>query len=132
MKATGHTKETIREIGALKKDLPLVGIGDTVSVQQTIKEADKERIQAYDGDVIAIHNNGVSSTFTVRKLSAHGIYVERIFPFHSPLIKEIKVLQKGDVRRAKLYYVRHRVGRAAQIKKLVKVKNVKSQPSQPE
>lgn len=122
MKAAFYTKETIRSIGMQNRELPAFGIGDTVVVSQSIKEAGKERLQAFEGDVIAIHKKGASSTFIVRKIGAHSIGVERIFPFFSPLIKEIKVLGKGDVRRAKLYYLRKRVGKAAQVKKLVETK----------
>src|SRR5438445_104764 len=124
MKAAFYTKETIRSIGMQSRELPEFGIGDTVIVSQRIKEVgqrkeagkEQERLQAFEGDVIAIHKKGASSTFIVRKIGAHSIGVERIFPFFSPLIKEIKVLGKGDVRRAKLYYLRKRVGKAAQVK----------------
>ena len=135
MKATQYTKETIREIGVQNSQLPFFGIGDTVVVSQLIreeaikeagkkasKEAPKDRIQDFEGDVIAIHKNGASSTFTVRKIGAHSIAVERIFPYSSPNLKGIKVLGKGDVRRAKLYYLRYRVGRAAVAKKRVETK----------
>ena len=135
MKATVYTKETVREIGIQNREFPAFGIGDTVVVSQLIKEeaikvagkkaskdAPKERIQLFEGDVIAIHKNGASSTFTVRKIGAHSIGVERIFPYSSPVLKGIKVLGRGDVRRAKLYYLRQRVGKAAQVKKLVETK----------
>jgi large subunit ribosomal protein L19 len=122
MKAAFYTKETIRSIGMQNSELPKFGIGDTVVVSQSIKEAGKERLQAFEGDVIAIHKKGASSTFIVRKIGAHSIAVERVFPFFSPLIKEIKVLGKGDVRRAKLFYLRKKVGKAAQVKKLVETK----------
>jgi len=122
MKAAFFTKETVRSIGMLNRELPKFGIGDTVVVSQSIKEAGKERLQAFEGDVIAIHKKGASSTFIVRKIGAHAVAVERIFPFFSPLIKDIKVLGKGDVRRAKLYYLRKKVGKAAQVKKLVETK----------
>ena len=122
MKAAFYTKETIRSIGMQNQNLPEFGIGDTVVVSQSIKEAGKERLQDFEGDVIAIHKNGISSTFMVRKIGAHSVAVERIFPFYSPLIKAVKVLAKGDVRRAKLYYVRHKTGKKAQIKKRVETK----------
>ena len=121
MKAAFYTKETIRNIGMQNRELPTFGIGDTVVISQSIKEAGKERLQAFEGDVIAIHKKGASSTFIVRKIS-NSIAVERIFPFSSPLIKDIKVLAKGDVRRAKLFYLRKKVGKAAQVKKLVETK----------
>lgn len=122
MIAKGRTKETIRALGAPDLNLYAFGIGDSVRVTQRIKEAGKERLQEFEGDVIAIRKKGASSTFTVRKIGAHSIGVERIFPFASPLIKEIKLLKKGSVRRAKLYFMRDRVGKAAQVKKLVETK----------
>ena len=122
MKAAFYTKETIRSIGMQNRELPTFGIGDMVVVSQSIKEAGKERLQAFQGNVIAIHKKGVSSTFIVRKIADNSIAVERIFPFFSPLIKEIKVLGKGDVRRAKLFYLRKRVGKAAQVKQIVETK----------
>jgi large subunit ribosomal protein L19 len=122
MKAAFYTKETIRAIGMQNQNLPEFGIGDTVVVSQSIKEAGKERLQDFEGDVIAIHKNGISSTFIVRKIGAHSVAVERIYPFYSPLIKGIKVLAKGDVRRAKLYYIRKKVGKNAQVKKRVETK----------
>lgn len=121
-KAAFYTKETIRSIGMQNRELPTFGIGDTVIVSQSIKEAGKERLQAFQGNVIAIHKKGASSTFIVRKIADNSIAVERIFPFFSPLIKEVKVLGKGDVRRAKLYYLRKRVGKAAQVKQVVETK----------
>jgi len=135
MKATMYTKETIKEIGVQNQHFPTFGIGDTVIVSQLIKEeavkeagkkaskeAPKERTQIFEGDVIAIRKNGASSTFTVRKIGAHSVAVERIFPFSSPLIKDIKVQARGDVRRAKLYYLRYKVGKKAQVKKIVETK----------
>jgi large subunit ribosomal protein L19 len=122
MKAAFYTKETIRSIGMKNRELPTFGIGDTVIVSQSIKEAGKERLQEFEGDVIAMTKKGASSTFTVRKIGAHQVAVERIFPVFSPLIKNIKVTDKGDVRRAKLYYIRHKVGKKAQVKKLVETK----------
>ncbi len=118
MKAQGYTKETIMNTGATAGTFPQFNVGDTIAVYQRIKEGDKERVQLFQGDVLAIKHGreGVSGTFTVRKIGAHGIAVERIIPFHSPLLKEIKVIKRGDVRRAKLYYIRKRVGRAARLK----------------
>lgn len=121
-KAAFYTKETIRNIGMQNRELPTFGIGDMVVVSQSIKEAGKERQQAFQGNVIAIHRKGASSTFTVRKIADNSIAVERIFPFFSPLVKDIKVLGKGDVRRAKLYYLRKKVGKAAHVKQLVETK----------
>ncbi|HLW73032.1 MAG TPA: 50S ribosomal protein L19 [Candidatus Babeliales bacterium] len=122
MKAAFYTKETIRSIGMKNREFPEFGIGDMVIVSQSIKEAGKERLQAFQGNVISIRKCGASSTFIVRKIADNSIAVERIFPYFSPLIKEIKVVGKGDVRRAKLYYLRKRVGKAAQVKQLVETK----------
>jgi len=122
MKAKKFTRETIRDIGLKKRKLTQFSFGDTIAVSQRIKEAGKERLQVFQGDVIAVHNKGISSTFTVRKIGAHGVSVERIYPYASPLIESIKLVRKGDVRRAKLYYVRDRIGKAAQLKKLVETK----------
>jgi large subunit ribosomal protein L19 len=119
MKAQGYTKETIKELGERVTGFPEFNIGDTIAVHQRIKEGDKERIQIFEGDVLAIRNNGAASSFTVRKMGAHAVAVERIIPFHSPLIKTIEVIKRGDVRRAKLYYVRDRMGRSARIKEKV-------------
>ncbi len=98
-----------------KKDIPHFNIGDTVRINMRIKEGDKERIQAYEGIVIARKGPGLRETFTVRKIS-YGIGVERIFPVHSPLIDKIKVIKHGVARRAKLYYLRDRKGKAAKLK----------------
>jgi large subunit ribosomal protein L19 len=97
------------------KQIPDFGTGDTVSVQVKVKEGDRERIQAFEGIVIAKRNRGLNSAFTVRKIS-HGTGVERVFQTHSPLISEIIVKRRGDVRRAKLYYLRDLTGKAARIK----------------
>ncbi len=122
-KASFYTKETIRSIGMQNRELPTFGIGDMVVVSQVIKEEKgKERLQAFQGNVIAIHKCGASSTFTVRKIADNSIAVERIFPYFSPMVRDVKVLGKGDVRRAKLYYLRHKVGKAAQVKQLVETK----------
>lgn len=99
----------------MKAELPQFGIGDTVKVSVKIKEGDKERIQAYEGVVIARRNGGIRETIVVRKIS-NGVGVERTFPLHSPLIAGIDVVRKGKPRRAKLYYVRDLTGKAAKIK----------------
>lgn len=125
MKAKGFTKETIRNMGIADRALPKFSIGDTIAVSQRIREGDKERLQVFQGDVLAMHNNGASGTFTVRKIGANGISVERIYPFNSPLIDSIKVVRKGDVRRAKLYYIRDRIGKAARVQELVRTKEEK-------
>lgn len=99
----------------LKQDLPEFAPGDTVVVQVKVKEGNRERLQAFEGVVIGIRNRGVNSAFTVRKIS-HGIGVERTFQTHSPLVDSIQVKRRGDVRQAKLYYLRNLTGRAARIK----------------
>ncbi|GIW22680.1 MAG: 50S ribosomal protein L19 [Candidatus Sericytochromatia bacterium] len=100
---------------ALKKDLPEMNVGDTVRVAVRIVEGGKERIQNYEGVIIREKGSGITKTITVRKVFK-GVGVERIFPVHSPKIESIKVVRKGDVRRAKLYYLRDRQGKAARIK----------------
>jgi large subunit ribosomal protein L19 len=99
----------------LKDDVPDFAAGDTVVVQVRVKEGDRERLQAYEGVVIAKRNRGLNSSFTVRKVS-HGEGVERVFQTHSPAVANIKVQRRGSVRRAKLYYLRERSGKAARIK----------------
>ena len=96
-------------------DLPKFRAGDNVVVSYRIIEGDKQRIQDYRGDVIQINGSGLTKTFTVRKIS-NGVGVERVFPLHSPNIAELKVLKRGKVRRAKLYYLRDLVGKKARIK----------------
>jgi large subunit ribosomal protein L19 len=102
----------------LKQDVPNFGPGDTVIVQVRVKEGERERLQAYEGVVIAKRNRGLHSSFTVRKVS-HGEGVERVFQTHSPAVAEIQVKRRGDVRRAKLYYLRERSGKSARIKEKV-------------
>ena len=102
----------------LKDDVPDFAAGDTVVVQVRVKEGDRERLQAYEGVVIAKRNRGLNSSFTVRKVS-HGEGVERVFQTHSPSVVGIKVERRGEVRRAKLYYLRERSGRAARIKEKI-------------
>jgi len=103
------------EAAQLKQDVPAFGPGDTVVVQVRVVEGTKERLQAFEGVVIAKRNRGLNSAFTVRKIS-HGVGVERVFQTHSPAIGNIEVKRRGDVRRAKLYYLRELTGRAARIK----------------
>jgi large subunit ribosomal protein L19 len=99
----------------LKKDLPDFRPGDTIRVHVKIKEGEKERLQAFEGTVIARNNKGISETITVRKMSfGHG--VERIFPVHAPVIERIEIVRTGRVRRAKLYYLRGRRGKAARLR----------------
>ena len=102
----------------LKDDLPEFGSGDTVRVQVRVKEGDRERLQAFEGVVIAKRNRGLNSSFTVRKVS-YGEGVERVFQTHSPLVASIEVRRRGDVRRAKLYYLRSRTGKSARIKQKI-------------
>ncbi len=99
----------------LKSNLPEFSPGDTVIVNVKVKEGDRERVQAYEGVVIAIRNRGLNSAFTVRKIS-HGVGVERTFQTHSPLIDSVVLKRRGDVRQAKLYYLRDLTGKAARIK----------------
>lgn len=101
-----------------KTDIPEFSAGDTVEVQVRVKEGNRERLQAFEGVVIAKRNRGLNSSFTVRKVS-YGEGVERVFQTHSPLIASIKVKRRGDVRRAKLYYLRERTGKAARIKEKI-------------
>ena len=109
--------EIIKQLEAeqMKTDVPAFSPGDTVVVQVRVKEGSRERLQAYEGVVIAKRNRGINSAFTVRKIS-HGEGVERVFQTHSPLIAEIQVKRRGKVRRAKLYYLRGRTGKAARIR----------------
>ncbi len=101
-----------------QKSIPAFAPGDTVVVQVKVKEGNRERLQAYEGVVIAKRNRGYHSAFTVRKVS-HGEGVERVFQTYSPQIQEIQVKRRGDVRRAKLYYLRDRAGKAARIKEKI-------------
>jgi large subunit ribosomal protein L19 len=100
----------------LRDNIPHFRAGDTVRVHFTVREGEKERIQVFEGVVIGISGSGLSETFTVRKISAGGIGVERIFPLHSPRIDHIELAKIGRVRRAKLYYLRERSGKAARIR----------------
>ncbi|HQC54257.1 MAG TPA: 50S ribosomal protein L19 [Clostridia bacterium] len=106
--------DTIEKEG-LRKDIPKFGIGDTVRVMVKVKEGTRERLQAFEGTVIAKKNGSIRETFTVRRIS-QGIGVERTFPLHSPKIESITVTREGKVRRAKLYYLRSRTGKAAKVK----------------
>ncbi len=103
----------------LKNEIPEVNVGDTVRVQVRIKEGDKERLQAFEGTVIAKKHGGISETFTVRRV-AHGVGVERVFPIHSPNVDSVAIIRSGRVRRSKLYYLRDRVGKAAKVKEALR------------
>ncbi len=105
--------------GMLKAEKPVVNIGDTVKVHVRIKEGEKERIQVFEGIVIAKKHGGVSETFTVRK-TAYGVGVERVFPINSPFVEKVEIVRSGRVRRAKLFYLRDRVGKAAKVKEKIK------------
>ena len=112
--------EIIRSIEQkqLRTDLPKISIGDTVRVWVKVVEGSRERLQAFEGVVIAMRNGGVRETFTVRRVS-YGIGVERTFPMHSPRVDHVEIIRSGKVRRAKLYYLRDRVGKAAKVKGLI-------------
>ncbi|MCX5924085.1 MAG: 50S ribosomal protein L19 [Candidatus Dependentiae bacterium] len=124
MKSKKINKETIQELAVKETGFPVFGIGDVIEVSQWVLEGTTKRIQAFQGNVIAKNNNAGSSTFTIRKMAADGIAVEKIYPIYSPIIDSIKLVSKAKVRRAKLYYVRHKVGKAAAIKEKI-VKKVK-------
>ena len=102
----------------LKKEVPMVRIGDTIRVHNRIKEGNRERIQMFEGTVIAKHGGGISETFTVRRVS-YGCGIEKTFPIHSPNVAKVDVIRVGKVRRAKLYYLRDRVGKASKVKEKI-------------
>jgi len=122
MKANKLTKETILDVGTKDRGFPKFKVGDTIQVAQIVKEGNKERIQMFLGDVISDHKKGIASTFTVRRIGANNIGVEKIFPLYAPMIDSIKIIKRGDIKRAKLYYLRDRVGKAARIKEKVQTK----------
>ncbi len=102
----------------LKEEKPSIVVGDTVKVHAKIKEGQRERIQIFEGTVIAKKNGGISETFTVRRVS-YGVGVEKTFPLHSPKVEKVEVVRTGKVRRAKLYYLRDRVGKSAKVKEQI-------------
>ena len=112
-----NAEAIIRSIEAehLKDDLPTIYVGDTIKVGVRIKEGNKERVQPYEGTVIAMRNGGINETITVRKIF-QGVGVERVFLLHSPIVSGIKIVRRGKVNRAKLYYLRDRIGKATRIK----------------
>ena len=112
--------EIIRSIESaqLKTNIPQFAVGDTVRVQVKVVEGSRERLQAFEGTVIAKKHGGIAETFTVRRLS-HGCGVERVFPIHSPNVASVELIRKGRVRRGKLYYLRGRVGKAAKVKEVL-------------
>jgi large subunit ribosomal protein L19 len=111
------------EAGMLRSDLPKIAPGDTVKVHVKVKEGEKERIQVYQGIVISIKGGGMRTSFTVRKVSA-GVGVERIFPMHSPSIDKMEIVRSGKVRRAKLYFLREKLGKAGRLKERRRVETV--------
>jgi large subunit ribosomal protein L19 len=116
------------EASQMKTDLDRFKVGDTVKVHFKIVEGKNERIQVYEGLVIAIKNSRSSKTFTVRK-NSYGVGVERIFPLHSPRIARVELVRPGKVRRAKLYYIREKIGKAAKIKELIVKKTPQAKPA---
>ena len=102
----------------LKENVPVLNIGETVKVHNKIKEGTRERIQIFEGTIIARHGGGISETFTVRRIS-YGVAVEKTFPVHSPNVEKVEVIRTGKVRRAKLYYLRDKVGKDSKVKELI-------------
>ena len=102
----------------LKKEVPEINVGDTVKVHDKIKEGNRERIQIFEGTVIARKGGGISETFTVRRVS-YGVGVEKTFPIHSPHVEKVETVRRGKVRRAKLYYLRDRVGKRSKVKEQI-------------
>ena len=102
----------------LKTEVPVLNVGDTVKVHNKIKEGTRERIQMFEGTIIARHGGGISETFTVRRIS-YGVAVEKTFPVHSPNVEKVEVIRTGKVRRAKLYYLRDKVGKDSKVKELI-------------
>ena len=103
---------------SLKAELPEINVGSTVRVHVKIREGERERIQVFEGTIIAVKGSGVSSTFTVRRVS-YGVGVERVFPVHSPNVAKVELVRNGKVRRSKLYYLRDRVGKSAKVKEKI-------------
>ena len=102
----------------LKAEVPVIRIGDTIRIHNKIKEGNRERIQMFEGTVIAKHGGGISETFTVRRVS-YGVGVEKTFPIHSPNVAKVEITRVGKVRRAKLYYLRDRMGKASKVKEKI-------------
>ena len=103
---------------SLKAEVPEINVGSTVRVHVKIREGERERIQVFEGTIIAMKGSGISSTFTVRRVS-YGVGVERVFPVHSPNVAKVEVIRNGKVRRSKLYYLRDRVGKSAKVKEKI-------------
>lgn len=125
MKAKTITRETLYTMDTQERKFPAFDAGDTIAVSVRIKEGDKERLQVFEGDVICIKTRGIASSFTVRKIGANSVAVERIFPYYSPLIESIRFVRKGKARRAKLYYMRSRIGKAARVKEDLSARQTK-------
>lgn len=106
------------ELEEMKKEVPQFNVGDTVKVHVKVKEGNRERIQIFEGTVLKRQSGGIRETFTVRRV-AYGVGVERTFPLHSPIVEKVEVVRRGKVRRAKLFYLRKRVGKAAKVKELI-------------
>lgn len=123
MRARTLTSETILRLGVNERNFPNFRVGDTVCVYQHVTEGEKERVQAFTGDVIASRNNGIASTFVVRKMSTNNVAVERIFPLYSPIIKEIKIVRHGKSRQAQAYYLRDRIGKSARFQEVIERKH---------
>ena len=104
---------------SVKEHAPEFNVGDTIRIDVNIREGERERIQQFEGTVIARKGSGVGETFTVRRVS-YGVGVERVFPLHSPVVEKVEVIRRGKVRRAKLYYLRDRVGKAAKVKEQIR------------
>ncbi len=105
--------------GMIKEEKPVVNVGDTVKVHVRIKEGEKERVQTFEGTVIAKKHGGIQETFTVRRTS-YGVGVERVFPINSPFVEKVEIVRHGRVRRAKLFYLRDRVGKSAKVKERIR------------
>lgn len=123
MKPSHLTKETILDLGVVERNFPEFKVGDTLNIAQKVKEGAKERLQYFEGDVIDIHNKGIATTFTVRKIGANGVGVEKIFPYYSSNIAEVKLVRHGRVRRAKLGYLRGKLGKAAKVQEAITSKS---------
>jgi large subunit ribosomal protein L19 len=118
MKGDGMNLVQSIQAEQIKTEIPAFNVGDTVRVSFKIVEGKTERVQAYEGLVICVKNAGIGRTFTVRK-NSYGIGVERVFPLHSPRVENVEVLRRGKVRRAKLYYIRTKVGKKSKVKELI-------------
>src|SRR5688572_7115302 len=122
MKPTKLTKETVLDYGVTDRNFPAFRVGDTIEIAQRIKDGEKERIQMFEGDVLKIKNSGIASTFTIRRIGANGVGVEKIIPYHSANISEVRIVKHGKVRRANLRYVQERLGKAARLKERAMIK----------